>query len=240
MILPPKRVMQPGISFDRTASEGYREKIKDGKMPPLSFLEDYLVEDHRMRREEINWGEEKPEANEKEGLELVKVLREEAASNVQPVEVQKRIEVGFKDRDWSFLGILDLLCVDEAAPDNLMILDHKVSAKKPSGEMAMTSPQLTCYAGLFQQEVGSIPPVALEYFVRPQKTNPARNFREFGTRDQAQIDRWWRDTDSTIRQIETAVETNNFPPCPPTVFGQPNRTCSPEQCGYYTICREEF
>lgn len=235
LVMPPPGVpLTLGLAIDESINRNYKEKIKSGKDEPLSTLTDVFVEDLRARKDGTDWGDENINSVEKEGVEMVSVFRDELAPGVRnPISVQQKVTIDFENRDWQFVGYIDLIKVDEVTT----IVDHKTSRKKPSAGDTETHPQLTAYASAYQATYdGPIPDVGIETIVRPLKTKPARTFTEYSERKQGQVNRWWRTVDAIYESIMKEV----FNPAPPLVFGQPNRNCTPEMCGYYQTCMKEF
>jgi len=136
-----------GSACHKAIEHDYREKIKTGVNVPVSVKEDVFVQSFRNEvAQGIVFEEFENQGDiEKTGLSLVRIHHEKVAIHTHPVAVEKKIEIDVPGMDVPIIGYLDLIERDQAT-GNLVLRDHKTSAKRYAEDSAGTSIQLGLYA----------------------------------------------------------------------------------------------
>jgi len=218
-IRPPGAVTL-GISVDKGVSHNFSQKIKSHQDLPLADVLDAYSTAFESLRYDTDWKDEKPDRVKDDGYSLMEVHHSQKAPTVQPIAVQKKIEIPFENVNYSFIGILD------AINDKGVILDTKTTSRTPPEDQIKRDEQLTAYALLYRVEYGKEEAgIELDYLVRTKK--PKLVVLE-GWRTQADIDLFLEE----VGKVWQAIKTGIFYRTDPT-----NWWCSPQWCGYWDKCQ---
>jgi hypothetical protein len=177
-------------------------------------------------QDEKEEGEGKARGREKDNSVAMGQHYTEVVVSVNPIAVERKIEVRPKDSDVTIVGILDL--VDFNADLGEVVVDLKTSTRKPPKGTADSSQQLTIYTLLRFAETGVRPSAArLNTMVRTKggktshdiqtTTRTEEDIRAFVDRLNAGID---------------AVKKGSFLPAPTGSW-----MCSPKYCEFWNTCR---
>ena len=232
MVKPPRAAMTLGSSVDAAVNAYYQTKLEKGAEEPLSVLTDVFMESLREREQETEWNEPLP-LIESDGLKLVKEHRETLAPATEPIEIQKELVVEFTDQPFTFLGYADLIASRSGIKQ---IIDLKVTGSSISEDVAQYHPQLTAYHAAQAATGEAIGVVALDVCVRPKKAKLAQCQTIVGSRNPADDNRYWK----TVRVIYDAIKAGIFYPAPRATGNRSNWVCTPQYCGYFQICHEQF
>ena len=233
MVKPPRAAMTLGSSVDAAVNAYYQTKLEKGSEEPLSVLIDVFMESLREREQETEWNEPLV-LIESDGLQLVKEHRETLAPSTEPIEIQKELVVEFTDQPFTFLGYADLIASRSGIKQ---IIDLKVTGSSISEDVAQYHPQLTAYHAAQAATGETIGVVALDVCVRPKKTKMWPQCQTIvGSRTPADDNRYWK----TVRVIYDAIKAGIFYPAPRAIGNRSNWVCTPQYCGYFQICHEQF
>jgi len=148
------------------------------------------------------------------------------APTVEPIAVERRIEVAPKDSDLKITGVIDL--VAKLPSGGEAIRDTKTSEKSPNRDAAENSQQLTMYAMVRQADVGKLPEaLALDHLVRTPARREQKHIVQETTRDAG-------DVAALVNRLNTAVEAVKrgvFMPTAPDSWW-----CSRNWCEYWSSC----
>lgn len=147
------------------------------------------------------------------------------APAINPIGIERKIEVRPKDSDIVINGVIDLI---DQTPEGEVIRDLKTTKKSPNKDAAEKSGQLTMYALIRKAEVGTLPAsLTLDYLIRTparaEKSHVALNT----TRDE-------EDLGVLVNRINAgvaAVQRGVFTPTNPE-----NWWCSRNFCEFYGTC----
>lgn len=226
----PASGMLRGRAVDKAVQRNLENKRDNGTLLPLEEVQDIASDTLRNEWEGgVALDEEELEAGERavKGEITDQVVRMAATHATQvapklfPVGVQERFDVEIKGYDCHFVGYRD---VREA---NGFTRDTKTSKKKPSGDEADTSTQLTLYALAHKVEFGEYPrAVVLDYLVNYVR-KPDEAFSLYSSRGPEQFA-------ALLRRIEAAVESIRagiFIPADPSSW-----KCSSKWCEFWGDC----
>jgi hypothetical protein len=150
---------------------------------------------------------------------------------VDPVAVERKIEVRPKDSDIVVSGIMDLITrgFDSKGVPLEEVRDQKTTERSPAKDAAHKSQQLTFYAMLRLAEVGQMPRTqVLDYIVHSPKTGWTKHVP-------LQTHRTAGDIHALVERLNAAVEAVEkgvFLPTHPD-----NWYCSERWCPFWSSCR---
>jgi len=148
------------------------------------------------------------------------------APKIQPVAVERLIEVRPVGTDLKIVGKLDL--VERGAHGGEIIADTKTAEKSPASTAAQTSEQLTMYTLLRTAETKRLPEsLRLDYLVRTPKQKQVKHVP-------LATSRGIPDLQAYLRRLSTAVEgvkKGVFLPAQPGAW-----FCSERYCEYFRDC----
>jgi hypothetical protein len=251
---PPAAYLSFGSGWDRfqTATEGFQDpyknspethngyyatKMKDGKDLPVSQAKDLAIEVLREELTEVeDW--EGATQNELEGtiLQAVPTFLKEEAPHIEPVELQKSLQVGLRDEtgDWAVTGTLDFIGVDTRIGKAPAIRDLKTAKRRWPKGSAQAKLQPVHYSVLAQhnaKELG-ITDLDLDRFdfeILVKNKTPIIQI------EHAHVDQAMRDSHlSLVSSVRSeVVEAAN------REYFRPNRgswLCSQRLCPYHKEC----
>lgn len=237
MVRPPNAFMTWGGAVDTAENHNYESKIDSGEDEPESVLTDVYAEDFKARKDQTDWQGEKPEDWESNGLGLVKLFRADVAPRTEPIAVQKEYSIEFDNVPFTFLGYADLIAVESDINGNGLyevIIDNKCSKRTPPEGLIRIHPQLTAYAACYQAQKGQVAAVGLNVLVSRKKENEAVFQRSIRT--EHDINRYWK----TVQTVYQSICAGIFVPASEINGSMVNWVCTPERCGWWDICHEEF
>lgn len=126
LISPPSGALALGSSFHATIAKDYADKVDSGANMPLDSYLDYYSDDWQERKHEVRWWEgEKEGAFKDQGYGLLETYYNEIALEVQPAAVERKFEIEFANKDYSFVGYIDRVDTDNT------IVETKTIASTP-------------------------------------------------------------------------------------------------------------
>lgn len=221
--IPPPWTWPWGRSVEGGLNYNFNQKIQTRKDLALKeVLEAYAFSfEAEFQKDEVDWqGENKGKVKDR-GVKLVGKYHQERSPLIQPVAVQDRIRVPFKNVSYDFLGILDLV------EEKNEIVDFKASQKTPNESLVITSEQLTGYSLCYRVKYGRPEKrVKLEYLVSLKKEEKLVPLE--ATRTSQEIDAFLK----MVAGVYEGIEKEIFVPCSDMCWW-----CSPGSCGYFDRCK---
>lgn len=138
--VPPRSALTLGASFHKSTSVNYRQKYQSKVDLPLGDVLDTFstVFDDMAKETEWQEGENSGEVKDS-GIAALSKYQQAIAPQVQPVEVEQRFNMSFKNRAWNFVGIVDLL--DEEG----IVIETKTTSRTPAEAKVEHVLQITAY-----------------------------------------------------------------------------------------------
>lgn len=233
-VVPPSPRMLRGTVVHRVASAAMLRKLEEHEIPSRQEAKDLAATEFEQQwaggvsfdAEPIEGSAALEKARSKDfAVDLSEFYVGGVAPSVEPIAVERHIEVRPKDSDLVIHGTMDLV---SRVAGGEVVRDLKTSEKSPAKDTADRSQQLTMYALIRQAEVGALPvKLTLDYLVR----TPARAERKHVPLDTT---RDAQDVGTLVHRINTAVEAVKrgvFMPTAPDSWW-----CSPTWCEFYRSC----
>jgi RecB family exonuclease len=151
-------------------------------------------------------------------INLVTCHAEVLAPNIQPVHVERRIEVEIQGFDHSLTGIIDL-------QEKRMVRDTKTRAATPPKGTSDKMLQLTIYSAMVKAVDGYFPELAVDYLVKTKTPKAITEYTARGERD-------YRAFLRRMEQMSEAVQKKVFSPA----SRENSWLCDPRWCGYFSTC----
>lgn len=219
--VPPRSALTLGASFHKSIAMNYRQKYQSKVDLPLGDVLDAFstVFDDMSKETEWQKGEDSGQVKDT-GIQTLSLYQPAIAREVHPIEVEQRFSMTFKNRDYSFVGVVDL--VDETPK----IIETKTTSKTPSEAKVEHKLQTVAYsaghrARTKQKEEG----VRIDYAV--VKKEPGIVSYPVVV-EQSDIEYFLKLMDSVARGIENEIWI-------------PNRMqilCSRRWCGFWNECEK--
>jgi len=210
------RAVHGGIEYN------LHQKIETRQDLPLKQVKDFAASCFDEEAKRTDWGFEDKGKTLDESLSLVELYHNKIAPEVQPIAVEKKLEVEFPGVDYSLLGYADVITEDR------WIRDIKTVKRTPSDDAVIGNLQLCAYSLMYQMEYENEETgVALDYLVK-LKTPKAKTLRTTVT--DADHQRFLK----IMEAVATNIEQENF---------YPNHTymmCGPHKCPYWDVCIKEW
>jgi hypothetical protein len=130
----PSWALHAGSAIDTGATVDYQQKIKSHENLPAGDVVELVVNDFRARNrdEETRWDGIDEDSAVDHIAQAAEVFHANVMQHIQPVAVQKKVEVAFEGQDWSFLGFVDVLAetgLQTPANGGLVTIDNKATGK---------------------------------------------------------------------------------------------------------------
>jgi hypothetical protein len=232
--VPPSPRMLRGTVVHKVASAAMLRKLEEHAVPSTEEAKDLAATEFEQQwaggvsldAEPIEGSADLEKARSKDfAVDLSEFYVSGVAPRVEPVAVERHIEVRPKDSDLVIHGTMDLVA---RVPEGEIVRDLKTSEKSPSKDTADKSQQLSFYAMLRQAEVGALPvKLTLDYLVR----TPARAERKHVPLDTVRDP---EDVQALVNRLNTGVEAVKrgvFMPTNPDSWW-----CSRQWCEYHASC----
>lgn len=228
LVIPPGIAAHVGSGVHGGAEASNRVALVTGQHEPESVVVDAAVTtyEQKLQREGVFFtDDEKPSAKRLMGeakdttATLAKLWRTDVAPTIQPVLVERRVELSVPDLEPTFVGFIDLYDQNQA------LRDLKTTAKSWTQEQADGDDQLTVYRQMVHALLGEYPKeLAFDVLVKNKvpKTQHLTTVRD-------ETD--WLVMVERARLMVAQVQTGIFAPA-----SSGSWVCSPKFCGYWTIC----
>jgi len=225
LIIPPGGSLTTGKALHKGLEKNFTQKIESGNDLHADEVEGTFEEYMKENKEETVWDENLQfEDALSKGSTLTKKHIKEVAPRIQPIAVEKKIELDLPGTDKFLLGYIDLIDVDNT------IIDHKSSKRSKSQGDVDNNLQLSIYAThLFAdnpdlQEVN----VRIDNLVL-KKAPEIKQLPSVRTINHV----LW--SLAVIKSVLKGIEKGIFNPAEPGCW-----MCSEKWCGYYGICHQEM
>lgn len=224
--LPPNGVLVRGKSCHEAIRHNYAVKKQTGVDAPVSdVLDAYSTAfDAEIQAAKLRDGENAGNLKDS-GAKLTRLYREQRAVAIVPDVYEERVILELEGGD-TFEGVVDL-----ATPDR-QIIDLKTASKSPSAGEADNSLQLTAYGWSYFHLKHELPSgYALDFIIHDHAAKTeraqARLLTQPTMRSAIDLDDFALD----VAGVFAAIRAGAFPRHT-THWG-----CSPEWCGYWSLCR---
>lgn len=221
--IPPNSSLTRGLCVHSGAAFNYKQKIQSYKDLPLPEVTEYVASEFETLKDETEWAkDEKPGQIKDQTVNLYSHYHKEFAPLIQPLFVEQEILLPLENYGFQFKGYIDLVDV------TLFIRDLKTSARTPNQDALEKSLQLSGYAWGLYKLTGEMPlGVALDYLVN---TKTPHIVTLTGTRTQQDFKRFI----NTVGKVAYGIQEGVFYP------NENNFLCSPDKCGYWKLCHQDF
>ena len=223
LIKPPSAALTLGASFHETTATNYRQKIETHADLPLPDVLEVFAAEMDQRIPETDWQDADPGQTKDSGIQLVEKYYNVVAVPTQPLEVEQKFELSFKNRDYLFVGIVDLIDAKR------IIRETKTTSRTPSSPRDEHVLQSVAYATGYraktkQKEAG----IQIDYAVRSFfKAEPMIvSFTVEAAKEQIMF--FLGLMDRTVRGIEQEV----------WIPRRDSFLCSRRWCGYWNECEK--
>lgn len=221
---PPSGALSLGSSFHVAAEYHDKQKIVSHANLNVEEVLDVFSADFDERSHETAWMDgEKPGTFKDQGVGLLRIYHREIAVNVQPASVERRFEIPFYNKDWDFVGYIDLI------DDNDLIIERKTIGRRPPAPQADHMLQTVAYTAGFRWEGNTESGARIDYVVKNKK--PIVVSYPFQVVD-AQVEFFLSQAARVAHMIENEMFMNSrhLSPFP----------CSHKFCGYALTCEREI
>lgn len=224
VVLPPRAAMAFGAAVHRGLAEGYREMARRARVPPLDILTETFADVWDSFRDEAEFGpDEDPDRMKDEGVEVLSAHHAAVMPQLLPADeswVERPVE--------GVIGGVAVAGVVDLATENTVV-DHKVVRKaQPVGRDVQL--QLWTYRELTARHY---PFLAVSRLVVGR--NPRAELIPVEPPGPREV-LWF---ENVVRQVQSgikaALETGLWLPAPMGAWW-----CSPEWCGYWDRCHEDW
>lgn len=227
-IIPPGLAAHVGTGVHKAAEVNHKAKIVTGRDEPLVVLQDAARDGYvsavktvgaYMAPEDMPSAKRLASAALDDAVALARVYHDEVAPAIQPLLVEKWVEIYVPDLTPSISGTIDLL--DCAGT----LVDLKTSSKAWPASRAQQSPQATIYSKLVEAETGRAPSeIRFDVLV---KGNKPRYQPLSTTRTEADFQAVLARLQIMMQMIMAGI----FPPAPTGAW-----ICGPKYCGFFYTC----
>lgn len=219
LILPPRAALTKGKSVHKGVEHNYTQKIESHEDVKLSEVQEVVAAEFETLATETEFEkDEEPGKIKDDTVSLATLYHKEVAPTVQPIMVEKKVEVKFENASYNLLGYIDVI------DDKDYIRDTKTTGRTPPESDVHKSLQLTAYSMSYRtlygkEEAG----VKLDYLVQ---TKIPKTVQFESKRTERDIERFLK----TMGMVAHAIQNNIFFP------NENNFLCSAEKCGYWSMC----
>jgi len=213
---PASGAMLRGTAVHAGVELNYQQKLTTRQDLPVAVVERAAADAFKKG---LSAAEFHPRENrstlQQQVVDMARVYHENVAPRIQPLMVERSVDVDMAGVPVPVRGVIDLVDDTEA------LRDLKTTGRAPDPSSAQESDQLAHYALAYRQVTGSLPRVvSLDYIIAG---STPRFWRQECTVGQGRIDQW----ESTVRRTTADILAGRF-------GAQPNRLCS--WCGVQSLC----
>ena len=228
---PPTAAMAWGNAHDGAANAVYVDKLATGATMPVDEAAERYAESWNVARIDVeDWEDADPGTFLDQGVALTREWHKRAATKVEPVSVQVRVERAIHEPDgstWTLLGYVDLIGDVPTAGGGTrrVVIDHKASGRYWTAADVIRSSQGPAYS------IGTgVEPFSLHVGTRRGKSKSVAWKSLTLTIGQTDRDGWLIRTSIARRQIAAAYRTGDFLP------NRGHMLCSRRWCGFWREC----
>jgi len=225
---PPSGPMICGSAAGAAEATNFQLKIESGVDLSTEDLLDQFADEwnERVRRDDVAWGSDKPEALRQASQRALETYHETIAPKVRPVSVEREFTLRF-DADWTFKGYLDLEEEDGS------VGDLKLKAKRLAQADADRDPQVGTYllAKRVEHQAGYGPaPAGFRFHTMVRTRTPVAEVIETDRSDE-QLDAILHLIYATAAEIAWRAEYDIWTGAPRDAWW-----CSQRTCGFWSSC----
>jgi len=229
--LPPSSAMVQGISYHKGLETNFVQKIETHEDLPKEDVKDAFatsfdaeIKEVEFNEEETSEGIDKVKGELKDvGMKLIDKASTDLFPLIQPVAVEKKIDIEFENVDYTLTGIIDLI------DDKGIIHEEKTAAKSPSkdkeGNYIIDQGYLV--QGAIYCLGTSINRISYDYAIKTRDPKIITIEHETSDEEKAFVL-------SLLGQVDHAIKSEAF---------YPNRSswmCSKKSCGYWRQCEKDY
>lgn len=222
LIVLPRSYTTFGRCFHKTAEHQNKYKLRKGRDERLSNLQDVFHTEFKILKPKTQWlKKEDPDEIEQEGTKrILPLYYEQLAKKVKPKYVEEPILIDYPEYNLKISGQLDLI------ETNNLIRDMKTKSRKPNWMDAIKSTQKVAYSIGFKSRFKKDPlGFLLDYILRTKTPTIERSKIERITKVEEE------EFKKMVCNIGLSVRQGLFYP-----KRENNYLCSPNTCGYWSIC----
>jgi len=228
--IPPPWTMYLGKVGHKALDFNFEQKIESyTDLDYTDFIEFYYDSfDNNPERESVNWQEEKPGQVKDMGYKVLENYYKElkVQKTIQPIAVQKKIEIEFENKPYALRTYLDIITDKEEVGDN------KISRKTPDKNTLANDNQLTTYGLSYLYEYGKKPSALWFDYLIHLKSGP--KYERFPVeRTDEHYNQCLEDIGNIAIQIADCRKSGSWD------RRMSGWECSPKYCGYYLLCRPQ-
>jgi hypothetical protein len=221
---PPSGNMILGSAVGAAEAQSDQQQIDAGeRLASADVLDAFSDEwEDRSTREEIDWGDNKPDVLKDSGVSVVTAYERYVAPLIRPISAEREFRLQLPGVDWSFTGFFDLEEEDGG------VVDRKVKAKKLNPAEARVDLQPTSYLLARRSEGNPAPEFRYHTLVRTKVPQvdviPTR-------RSDRQLDAFVDRLYGIAAEIHWRLENDVWGGAVPGSWW-----CSHKFCGYFDSC----
>lgn len=215
---PQRASVTMGIVYDRVTQLFYQRMLNKEELPSSRELSEMILNEIAQLKDDTDWGEETPEKAAEKIMTAAELYQKEV-EKIEPVTFQDRFEVAFDNREWTFLGYIDLIAKDG------IVIDNKLLTRTPTQVDVDNDLQLTAYSFGYWHKYGELPKnLCLDCVILTKKPKFVRLETK---RTHEDISRFLRQLGAWGDAIASGIVYPN-----PTGWW-----CSEKSCSYWQECR---
>lgn len=216
-----------GSRFDETLNYNYGNKKTSGKDLPKGDLQDFFRATWDAQKDQVEgWEDAKPDEMKEVGTNGIEVFHKEVLPSVQPVEVQPKLSMTFKNQNVVLTGYPDVL------EGNSQIIDNKTSGKTQTETYIKQAIQPPVYSILTSAESTQPQEVRYDILVKTKKPK-VQQLKTVITHADRQATLKY--ISNSIEAIRSMTDRKNFRP---TAFFRGGWECG--YCPVANLCRETW
>lgn len=222
-IIPPGGAATFGTCLHKSAEHQNRYKLEKGKDVKLSIVQDVFNEEFKNLRKHTKWTlKENPDKVLLEGVKSCVPVYHERAKLFEPKYIEEPVQIPFPEVNATVTGSIDLV------EGKYLIRDLKTRKRAPNWLDPIKSLQKVVYTMGFKEKFKKMPKgFVLDSLVRKAEPEFLTSEIQFVDDKELELCR------QTIIRIIKSVRLGMFYPKEDN-----NMFCSPNMCGYWTICHK--
>lgn len=221
---PANGKMLIGSAAGAAESHSFQAQIDTGAGLPLDDVLDLYADEwtERTGREEIVWGDDKPDDLRSSGQAALTAYHSTVAPQVRPVSVERQFTLDFEGVDWSFTGFLDL------EEEDLSVGDLKFRGARMSPQDAAADSQASAY--LLARRSEGQPASEFRFHTAVRVKKPYAEIVPT-TRTDQQLDWFTQRVYNVAAEMAWRTEYDCWDGAPPGAWW-----CSQRSCGFWGSC----
>lgn len=228
--IPPPWSMYVGRCGHKALDFNFEQKVKTYSDLDFETIGDVYNDEftNNPARDGVNWqGENEGVVKDKGYGSLQNYFTvEKAQEKIQPLAVQKKIDIQFENKNYGIRAYLDIVTIDKE------VGDFKFSLKRPSDDQLANDTQMTIYGISHLYEYKTLPAALwLDYLISLQSGPKYARYPIIRSREH--YSSMLEDIGNIAEDISMRCKTDIW------FRNKKGWWCSPKSCGYYLLCRPE-